>query len=78
MHQNLDLLRFHLTYIEKNWIVEKEHREFDQMLKNATQRYLDLTIQYPNLEKRVPPTMIANHLGISVNQLKELKEDLNP
>ena len=35
-----DLKNFYIAYLEKNWIVDKEKREIDIVMKEASERYL--------------------------------------
>ena len=71
-----DIKNFYISYIEKNWIIEKEQREIALVTQNATERYLSLQKKYPSLEKRVPQFHIASHLGITPTQLSRIRKDL--
>lgn len=79
--KNDDLKDFYIAYIEKNWIVEKEQREISLVMENATDRYLKLLRNHPNIDKRIPQLHIASHLGITPTQLsrirRALKKELN-
>ncbi|CAL2101495.1 cAMP-binding proteins - catabolite gene activator and regulatory subunit of cAMP-dependent protein kinases [Tenacibaculum sp. 190130A14a] len=74
--QELDLKNFYISYLEKNWVVDKEKRELDIVLKEANERYLDFITKHPEIEKRIPLYYIASHLGITPTQLSRIRRDL--
>lgn len=69
-----DLKDFYIAYLEKNWIIDKEKREIDIVMKDAYKRYLDFIQSYPDIEKRVPLHYIASHLGITPTQLSRIRK----
>lgn len=75
-----DLKNFYIAYLEKNWVIDKEKREINIVMKEASERYLNFIASHPNVEKRVPLNYIASHLGITPTQLsrirKKIKENL--
>ena len=74
-----DLKLFHILYLEKNWLVEKEKREVALVQESATERYLSFKEHYPALEKRISQYHIASHLGITPTQLSRIRKNLaNP
>lgn len=74
--QYSDFKNFYIAYLEKNWIIEKEQREIALVMKNATQRYLDLLSQHPDISKRISLQHIASHLGITPTQLSRIRKNL--
>jgi len=76
IEKNNDLKDFYIAYLEKNWVIEKERLEVSLVLEDATQRYLSLLQQHPNIEKRVPQHHIASHLGITPTQLSRIRKNL--
>ncbi|VBB06926.1 Hypothetical protein LUCI_2168 [Lucifera butyrica] len=48
-------------------------REISLVTKTATERYLDLKKQYPNIEKRVNQVHIASYLGITPVSLSRIR-----
>ena len=71
-----DLKWFHILYIEKNWIINKEKREISLVQTDATSRYLDFKQHYPELENRIPQYHIASHLGVTPTQLSRIRKNL--
>ncbi|OXA88912.1 Crp/Fnr family transcriptional regulator [Flavobacterium hercynium] len=74
--QYSDFKNFYIAYLEKNWIIEKEQREIALVMKNATQRYLELLAQHPDISDRIPLHHIASHLGITPTQLSRIRKNL--
>lgn len=72
-----DLKWFHILYIEKHWIVEKEQREIALVQNSASERYLDFKAKHANLLDRIPQFHIASHLGITPTQLSRIRKQLN-
>ena len=71
-----DLKNFYIAYLEKNWVVDKERREIDLVLKDADERYLDFIAAHPRIEERIPLHYIASHLGITPTQLSRIRKKL--
>lgn len=76
INQHTDLKDFYIAYLEKNWVVDKERRELDIVLKNAQERYLDFMTMHPQIEERIPLHYIASHLGITPTQLSRIRKKL--
>ena len=74
INDNDDLKNFHIAYLEKNWVIDKEKREIDIVMKDASSRYLELLEQHPDLDERVPLIYIASHLGITPTQLSRIRK----
>ena len=62
--------------IAEFYFLEKEKKELEMALLNATQRYLIFQKQFPNLEQEIPQYHIASYLGISATQLSRLRNKL--
>ena len=71
-----DLKLFHILYLEKNWVIEKEKREVSLVQSDATQRYLVFRQNHPGLAQRIPQYHIASHLGITPTQLSRIRKGL--
>ena len=69
-----DLKSFYIAYLEKNWVIDKERREIDIVLKNADERYHDFITAHPKIETRIPLHYIASHLGITPTQLSRIRK----
>lgn len=71
-----ELKWFHILYLEKNWVINKEARELALAQESATTRYLSFLAHHPTLERRVPQYHIASHLGITPTQLSRIRRRL--
>ncbi len=69
-----DLKLFHIFYLEKNWLLEKDAREVELVQENALQRYERFLKQYPSICTRIPQYHIASHLGITPTQLSRIRK----
>jgi CRP-like cAMP-binding protein len=72
-----DLKWFHIRYLEKNWLIDKEKREIALVQQSATQRYLAFKQEHPHLEARISQYHIASHLGITPTQLSRIRKSLS-
>jgi len=76
INQEDDLKEFYISYLEKNWIIDKEKKEVSIILENATERYLKLRLAHPDIDSRIAQQYIASHLGISPTQLSRIRKNL--
>lgn len=74
--ENIDLKNFYIAYLEKNWVIEKEEKEVSLVMKNATERYLNLLQKHPNIDQRIQKLHIASHLGITPTQLSRIRKNI--
>ncbi|QDH79217.1 Crp/Fnr family transcriptional regulator [Echinicola soli] len=74
--KNDDLKNFYISYLEKNWVIDKEKREVAIVMQNASERYQELLNRHPHLDKRIPLNYIASHLGITPTQLSRIRKTL--
>ncbi len=74
--KNDEVKNFYISYLEKNWVIDKEQREISLVMENATTRYLKFLDRYPNIDTRIPLQHIASHLGITPTQLSRIRKDL--
>lgn len=72
-HQDLERL---VRKITEYYFIEKEKKELDIVLLNATQRYLAFKEEFPSLEQLIPQYHIASYLGISAIQLSRIRKEL--
>ena len=63
--------------IAEHYFLEKESKELEMALQDATQRYSIFKNQFPTLEQLIPQYHIASYLGISATQLSRLRNKLN-
>ncbi|CAM1363287.1 Crp/Fnr family transcriptional regulator [Tenacibaculum xiamenense] len=76
INNNLDLKDFYISYLENNWVIEKEQREVSLVMENAKERYLKLLFKHPNIEQRIQQLHLASHLGITPTQLSRIRKNL--
>ncbi|MEP3390301.1 MAG: Crp/Fnr family transcriptional regulator [Reichenbachiella sp.] len=76
INESVDFKNFYIAYLEKNWVIEKEKREIDIVMTDATARYQELLASYPGLDKRIPLVHIASHLGITPTQLSRIRKKI--
>ena len=62
--------------IAEHYFLEKEHKELEMALQDATQRYLNFRNQFPTLEQSIPQYHIASYLSISPTQLSRIRHKL--
>ncbi len=68
-----DLKWWHIQYLEKNWIIEREAQEVSLVLNSASERYRNFREKHPGLVDRIPLHHIASRLGITPTQLSRLR-----
>lgn len=73
---NDDFKNFYISYLEKQWIIEKEKREIDIVMKDASVRYEEFIEKYPNINEKIPLNHIASHLGITARQLSRIRKNI--
>lgn len=63
--------------IAEYYFLEKERKELEMALQDATQRYLNFRAQFPSLELIIPQYHIASYLSISATQLSRIRNQLS-
>ncbi len=76
INSDTDMKDFYISYLENNWIIEKEKREVSIVLEDAETRYLSLINSSPGIENRIPLRYIASNLGITPTQLSRIRKKL--
>lgn len=66
------LLWFYVNMLERA-LKQKMVREMSLATKTATERYIDLTRQYPGIERRVSQAHIASYLSITPVSLSRIR-----
>ncbi|HET9434167.1 MAG TPA: Crp/Fnr family transcriptional regulator, partial [Chitinophagaceae bacterium] len=59
------------------YFIEKEKKELEIVLLDATQRYRIFQNEFPTLEQLIPQYHIASYLGISATQLSRIRHQLS-
>lgn len=67
---------FHINYLEKNWVVDKEPLEIDLKYKTAKIRYQKFIEDNIHLQNRLKQHQISSYLGITPTQLSRIRRDL--
>lgn len=63
--------------IAEHYFLEKERKELEMALQDATQRYLQFRAQYSTLEQLIPQYHIASYLSISATQLSRIRKKMS-
>lgn len=74
LFESPELLKFHVHYLEKHWILEKETKEIGYLQFEAKQRYLRFLEDYQAILPRIAQYHIASYLGITPTQLSRIKK----
>ncbi|MDP5082117.1 MAG: Crp/Fnr family transcriptional regulator [Winogradskyella sp.] len=72
---NIDISNLYNRVLEHVFILY-ETKQLQTMTLNATQRYLALKKQIPNIDNLIPQYQIASYLNISAVQLSRIRKDL--
>lgn len=76
LFSNPELMMFHISYLEKHWLLEKETKEIGYLQFEAKQRYLKFLEDYPKILPRIAQYHIASYLGITPTQLSRIKKNM--
>jgi len=68
-----DLMWFQIRYLERNWLLKKEPREFSLVQEEAAVRYRRFRDESPGLAARLPLFHVASHLGVTPTQLSRIR-----
>lgn len=71
-----DLKLYHIQYLERHWLLDKDIREVNLVQDDASARYQKFLQDYPTLASRLPQYHIASHLGITPTQLSRIRKKL--
>jgi len=59
--------------IAEHYFLEKEKKEIEIVLLDASQRYMLFKKEFPTLEQLIPQLHIASYLGVSATQLSRIR-----
>jgi len=71
-----DLKSFHILYLEKHWIIDKNEDKDSFVLEDAKQRYTKFLKTFSHILPRLSQLNIALYLGISPTHLSRIKKEL--
>lgn len=71
-----DLKLFQIFYLEQNWVLNKDSRDTEIVLEDATSRYVRFINTQFELANRLSQYHIASHLGITPTQLSRIRKKL--
>jgi len=66
-----------ISSIAEYFFVEKEKKELEIVLLDASQRYKIFHMEFPTLEQLIQQYHIASYLGISATQLSRIRHQLS-
>ena len=73
--EHFELGRLYVKILEYIFI-EYEQRNLDLMSLNATERYLKLQRQIPDIDSLIPQFQIASYLGVTTVQLSRIRKKI--
>lgn len=76
LYKSEDFKLFHILYLEKHWVVEKDDKGYSLVLEDAILRYKRFLEQYANIVSRLSQYHIASFLGISPTHLSRVRKEL--
>jgi CRP-like cAMP-binding protein len=74
LYRSEDLKLFHIHYLERHWLLDKDTREIRLVQQDAAERYQAFQREYPELLTRLPQYHIASHLGVTPTQLSRIRK----
>lgn len=75
LFKSKDLMKFHILYLEKNWLLDKDAREVALVQNDASIRYQQFLKERASLSTRLSQAHIASHLGITPTQLSRIRKN---
>ncbi|WP_166437088.1 Crp/Fnr family transcriptional regulator [Niastella caeni] len=73
LYEKVPKMERHFRIIIQNAFIAATNRVASSLIKNASERYVEFTIQYPQIEQRVPDNQIASYLGITPQSLSRIR-----
>lgn len=71
-----DLKMYHILYLEKHWILQKDDNGYSLVLEDAKQRYKRFEKEFGHIISRLPQYHIASYLGISPTHLSRIRKSI--
>ncbi|MFW0693116.1 Crp/Fnr family transcriptional regulator [Aliarcobacter butzleri] len=70
-----DLKMYHILYLEKHWIMQKDDNGYSLVLEDAKQRYERFKKEFGHIISRLSQYQIASYLGISPTHLSRIRKE---
>ncbi len=67
---------YHISYMEKHWVLEREPLEVSLLGDEGRERYLKFVKRYKHMIDRIPLYHIASRIGVTATQLSRIRKDL--
>lgn len=71
-----DLKMYHILYLEKHWIMQKDNNTYSLVLEDAKKRYERFLKDFEHIIPRLSQYHIASYLGISPTHLSRIRKKL--
>jgi len=71
-----DLKMYHILYLEKHWIMQKDDNTYSLVLEDAKKRYIRFLKDFEHIIPRISQYHIASYLGISATHLSRIRKEL--
>lgn len=68
-----DIKMYHIFYLEKHWVLNKDDTGLSLVLEDAKKRYERFKNEFGHIISRIPQYQIASYLGISPTHLSRIK-----
>lgn len=72
-----DLKMYHILYLEKHWILQKDHNTYVLVLEDAKLRYERFLEEFKHILPRLSQYHIATYLGISATHLSRIRKSFH-
>lgn len=71
-----DLKMYHILYLEKHWILQKDHNTYALVLEDGKVRYQRFLNEFEHILSRLSGYHIASYLGISPTHLSRIRKEI--
>ena len=76
LEKSEDLKMYHIFYLEKHWMLQKDPFARSLVLEDASLRYENFLNEFEHIINRLPQHHIASYLGISPTHLSRIRKEL--
>lgn len=71
-----DLKMYHILYLEKHWVMQKDDSTYSFVLEDAKKRYERFLKEFGHILSRLSQYHIASYLGISPTHLSRIRKTI--